>query len=419
MKILFLSQRFLFPMDTGGKIRTGKILEQLSQLHELTVVGNYEPEVDAPHLDEMRAVCQRYVPVAWREPRRGSAGFYLRLMRNLMSGYPVTALNDYSPSLEQALLDALGTTQFDLAICDFVQSALLFRRVNGLPRLLFQHNVESKIFERHWRTARNVISRKFWRIQYDRMDRFEREALARFDAVIAVSENDATIFRNEYGASSVHAIPTGVDLDFYKSGGPAATDSGVIVFCGSMDWLPNEDGIRFFLDEVAPLLDSLCPHWSLTIVGRNPSDWLKGAAAKSGRVTLTGWVDDVRPYLDAAAACIVPLRIGGGTRMKIYEAMAMGRAVISTNIGAEGLDVSDQENILLLDPPQEFAQAVAALLNNAAERDRIGAAARALVEEHFGWRRVAECFSRLCADAVAASAQHKRGAVPATESRQS
>ncbi|MGE0486810.1 MAG: glycosyltransferase [Gammaproteobacteria bacterium] len=401
MKILFLSQRFLYPMDTGGKIRTGKTLEQLARKHDITVVGNFEAAKDAPHEARMRAACARYVPVPWVEPRRGSPAFFLRLARNCFSRYPVTALNDYSPALETAVLDTLAADSFDLAICDFVQSALLFRQVRDIPRLLFQHNVEARIFERHVKNARNPVSRKFWDIQYRRMLAFESAQVRDFDAVVAVSEPDAEVFRQEFGAEGVHAIPTGVDLDFYAAAGRAAPTSTEIVFCGSMDWLPNEDGIRFFLESIAPQLDGLCPDWHLTVVGRNPSEWLRNAAADSGRVTLTGWVDDVRPYLERAAACIVPLRIGGGTRMKIYEAMAMSKAVVSTRVGAEGLDVTDGADIRLVDEPRAFAEATAELLRDAAARDAMGDAARRLVEEHFGWSRVAEVFSDICATAVA------------------
>jgi len=417
VKILFLSQRFLLPMDTGGKIRTGKILEQLSRQHEVTVVGNFDPVKDAPHRAAMEALCHRYVPVSWREPVRGSVAFYLRLARHLLSHHPVTALNDYSPALEQALLDELGSAQFDLALCDFVQSALLFRQVKGMPRLLFQHNVETRICERHVRNAGNAFSRAFWQVQFERMRRFEGEMVRAFDAVIAVSANDAEIFRREFGAGHVDPIPTGVDLDFYASRQQAPADSGNIVFCGSMDWLPNEDGIRYFLDEIAPRLDALHPTWTLTVVGRNPSDALRAAAAKSSRVRLTGWVDDVRPYLEEAALCIVPLRIGGGTRMKIYEAMAMSRAVVSTAVGAEGLDFNDGVDIRLADDPAAFAGAVAGLLADSVARDAMGAAARRLVEEHFGWERVARVFGDLCGEAVTSWRARQAGGADAAPAR--
>jgi len=400
MKILFLSQRFLFPMDTGGKIRTGKILEQLSRAHELTVVGNFEPANDAPYLSAMQAVCSRYIPVPWREPRRGQARFYARLARNCLSRYPVTALNDYSSSLEQAVLDTLDGDDYDLAICDFVQSALVFRQVSVLPRLLFQHNVEARIFERHVNNARNWMAREFWRLQHGRMRKFEAAMVRDFDSVIAVSEADADVFRTEYGATNVHAIPTGVDLEFYVPANVAVPSSNEIVFCGSMDWLPNDDGVRFFLDTITPHLDRTVPDWRFTVIGRNPPEWLRRRAAGNERISLTGWVDDVRPFLARAALCVVPLRIGGGTRMKIYEAMAMGKAVVSTTVGAEGLEYTDGNDICIADEAEEFASAIAGLLHDHERRKDMERAARMLVEESFGWATVARRFSAICEQAV-------------------
>ena len=383
-------------MDTGGKIRTGKILEQLSREHDIVIVGNYDPEQDGPRLEDMKRFCRRYVPVPWKEPRRGSLAFYWRLAKNLLSKYPVTALNDYSPELERTLLATLAEESFDLAICDFVQSALMFKSVAGIPTLLFQHNVEAKIALRHLDAATNIFTRTLWSGQHRRMFAFEAQSVRAFDKVIAVSENDADIFAAEYGADNAVSIPTGVDVDFYEPGTSAGINPRRIVFCGSMDWLPNEDGIKYFLAEIAPALSAINADWELIVVGRNPSEAMKAEAAKVGNVKLTGWVDDVRPYLREAAVCIVPLRIGGGTRMKIYEAMAMGKAVISTTVGAEGLDVADNVNIRLVDDPAQFAAATSELLQDPARRDAIGDAARSLVVEHFGWAKVAARFGEIC-----------------------
>ena len=163
-----------------------------------------------------------------------------------------------------------------------------------------------------------------------------------------------------------------------------------------MDWLPNEDGMRYFLMEIASLLDERLEEWSLTVVGRNPSDAMQSLAKQFSNVTLTGWVDDVRPYLEEAGLCIVPLRIGGGTRMKIYEAMAMGKAVVATTVGAEGLEVEDGRDIRLVDQPNDIADAIAELITNEPKRRAMEASARLLVEENFSWSRVADKFSDIC-----------------------
>ncbi len=392
-------------MDTGGKIRTGNILELLSRDHEVVLVGNYDPRTDADHLRDMSRFCSQFVPVQWREPKRGSIGFYLRMAKHFLSTYPITALNDYSRPLEDALLNTLGQGAFDVAICDFVQSALLFQRVTGIPTVLFQHNVEAKIFLRHLEAAEHVFARILWRTQHRRMVTYESKAVSNFDKVIAVSDNDAEIFNKEYGAKNVVSIPTGVDIDFYTPGTSSEVVRNEVVFCGSMDWLPNEDGIRYFLSDIARYLNDVVEDWRLVVVGRNPSESLRNEAEKLGNIKLTGWVDDVRPYLRKAAVCIVPLRIGGGTRMKIYEAMAMSKAVVSTTIGAEGLEVTDGINIRLVDDPKQFAQATAELIVDENKRDAIGNAARNLVVENFGWRAVAEHFANICTDVVNSAAK--------------
>lgn len=388
------------PMDTGGKIRTGSILTELSKRHEITWVGNFNPAKDSEYKNEVGRFCKRFVPVDWNEPERGSLAFYLRLARNLCSSYPVTALNDYSSALENALLDTLNGQNFDLAICDFVQSALLFRRVTNIPTLLFTHNVEAKIFKRHLEAATNPATKLLWSSQQKRMERFEEKSINSFDRVIAVSDNDASIFEQEYGAQNAVSIPTGVDIDLYQPGDHAKEEATNIVFCGSMDWLPNEDGVRYFLTDIAPLLDARLQKWSLTVVGRNPSDAMQTLAKQNPNVTLTGWVDDVRPYLEKAGICVVPLRIGGGTRMKIYEAMAMGKAVVATTVGAEGLEVEDKRDIRLVDEPTDIADAIVELITEEPIRRAMERSARQLVEENFSWGSVADRFSEICHETV-------------------
>jgi glycosyltransferase involved in cell wall biosynthesis len=174
-----------------------------------------------------------------------------------------------------------------------------------------------------------------------------------------------------------------------------------LVFTGSMDWLPNEDAIFYFVKTILPLIQQQCPDVSLEVVGRNPSHKLQVLAQAEKAVRLTGWVEDIRPFLARGSVCIVPLRIGGGTRLKIFEAMAMGKATVSTTIGAEGLPVQNGENILLADTPKHFADQVIRLLRDANERQRLGTAARTLVEENYSWPKIAESFSRTLQEVIA------------------
>jgi glycosyltransferase involved in cell wall biosynthesis len=243
------------------------------------------------------------------------------------------------------------------------------------------------------------------------MRRFEREALARFTRVVAVSERDARSFEKNDGLRTVRAIPTGVDLDFF-SWQPPAEGPPVVVFTGSMDWEANVDGIRFYLEEVWPRVIARRPDARLRVVGKNPPATL--VQRNLPGVSFTGFVDDVRQHARDAQAFVIPLRVGGGTRIKAFEAMAMGLPVVSTSIGIEGLDVEDGTHFLRADDAQALADATLELFANPALRVKLSQAARALVETKFGHRVAAEVFGRILLEAAqavpAAKAGHPVGA---------
>jgi glycosyltransferase involved in cell wall biosynthesis len=169
-----------------------------------------------------------------------------------------------------------------------------------------------------------------------------------------------------------------------------------LVFTGSMDWLPNDDAIRYFTREIMPLIKNKVPDVTLTVVGRNPAQALVDLSKEDPSLIITGRVDDVRPYMETAAAYIVPLRIGGGTRLKIFEAMAMEKAVISTTVGAEGLPLTNGVELLLADQPATFADAVIRVLTDSAYANDLGQRAAAVVRENFGWRQVTDRFISIC-----------------------
>jgi len=253
------------------------------------------------------------------------------------------------------------------------------------PAVIFTHNVESEIWRRHAET-RTGIARLLYRLQYRRMLRYERRALGRFDGVLAVSDADRRTFAQLYPGAvrgAVDVVPTGVDTEYFA---PSSSDpaSRRLVFTGSMDWLPNEDAMRFFHREVLPLVRVEEPETTLTIVGRAPTSTVKALANEPG-IEVTGRVEDVRPYMRDAAAYIVPLRIGGGTRLKIFEAMAMGKAVVSTTVGAEGLPVVPGTHLMVADEPRTFARAIVRLMRDTARRRELEVAARAFVAEHYDW----------------------------------
>jgi glycosyltransferase involved in cell wall biosynthesis len=207
----------------------------------------------------------------------------------------------------------------------------------------------------------------------------------------------------------VSDVPTGVDTEFFQPTGSVAPAPHNLVFTGSMDWLPNEDAIRWFTGEVLPRVRRTLPDVELTVVGRDPFPGLLELSARDPGVVVTGRVADVRPYMERAAAYVVPIRVGGGTRLKIYEAMAMAKPVISTTVGAEGLPVRDGQELLIGDTPDEFAAAVVRVLEDEVLARELGARAAATVRARFGWDKVAASFAESCERALRAHETRSAG----------
>ena len=226
------------------------------------------------------------------------------------------------------------------------------------------------------------------------MRRYEARACRQARLTVAVSEADRTLLAANAPGADIRAIPTGVDASYFHPNGTAEKPAR-LVFTGSMDWYPNEDAIIHFMEAILPRLRRRIPGLTIAVVGRNPSERLKALGAAKG-VQITGTVDDVRPYVAEAAVYVVPLRIGGGTRLKIFEALAMGKAVVSTSVGAEGLPMTPGQHFLQADSPEDFAKAVLALLEDVPRRRAIGEAGRRLVEARYSWAQVGREFERLC-----------------------
>lgn len=285
---------------------------------------------------------------------------------------------------------------FDALICDFVYPAGLIDWTLPGAKILFTHNVEADLWRQQFETARDPIKKflywKEWRGLREAELRYAREA----DHVVTVSEQNRVFFSSFVDPYRVSTIATGVDVDFFRpADGPPSSS---MVFTGSMDWLPNQQGILFFTSQILPHVRAKVPDADLWIVGRYPSAEIQRLEGPG--IHVTGRVDDIRPFLQRAPVYIVPLRSGSGTRIKIFEAMAMGKAVVSTSVGAEGLPVTHGKNILLADHPQEFAGAVIRVLRDREFAAGLGHAARALVEERFTWKAAGAQFETILQDTV-------------------
>lgn len=411
MRILWLNAGLLLPLDKGGKLRTWHLMRHLARHHDITYLSFSDPAATDADRDGMREVCREVHLVPRTDRPKGSAAFYLEAGCRTFDPLPYAAGKYRSREYRQRLARLLATQGFDLVVCDFLVPAVNMPATLPCPSVLFTHNVEAEIWRRHCERQRDPLRRLLFRQQWRRMQRFEASTLRRFDLVLAVSESDRETFQRLYAGalpSDVVTVPTGVDTTAFAPQADARVRPRHLVFTGSMDWIPNEDAMRHFCREVLPRIRAEEPDVTLSIVGRAPTPAVHRLAEIDG-VEVTGRVDDVRPHIAAAAVYVVPIRIGGGTRLKIFEAMSMAKAVVSTTVGAEGLPVTDERDVLIRDTPQAFASTVVALLRDPARRVHLERAARDLVVAHCDWSAVAEQLD----DALVRASAKRGGAVAA------
>jgi sugar transferase (PEP-CTERM/EpsH1 system associated) len=398
MKILWVKAGGLVPLDVGGRIRSFHIMQELARRHALTLFTFYPEQADDRH-QELRSTFAQVVCHPLEIPPTKSRADYLDYARHLFSPYPHCLAKYYRPGVAEGLRRLVESDRYDVIVCDFLTPVGVIPWDSPSPKVIFTHNVEATIWQRHYQVARNPLWKAAcWR-EYRVMAQVERRYLERADHVLTVSDADRSAFARFLDPAKITVIPTGVDVDYFRPE-PDREQPHTLVFTGAMDWLANEDAIFYFVEEILPLVRNEVPQAVLWVVGRNPSGRLRALGEKGEGVKVTGSVEDVRPYVRDAAVYIVPLRVGGGTRLKIFEALAMAKAVVSTSVGAEGLPVRPGEEILLADAPEHFAREVVRLLEDPAERSRLGQAGRRLVEREYSWPAVAERFDRVLREVV-------------------
>ncbi len=390
MKILWVKAGQLLPVDTGGKIRTYNILRELSVRHEVSVLSYYGGPRDVAYEEALRAQFPRSRAVAGCWPL-SVPGLAMKYLRWLPTPTPFAVGKFTHPAVRDQIAAGCAAGQYDLAVCDFLAPAENFPRALPVPTALFQHNVESELWARQAEHERSALKRPVYRLEARRMAAYESAAVKRFDHVIAVSEHDRALMSRWVDGARISVTPTGVDLGLFRAGAPDPAEAGpLVVFVGSMDWEPNEDGILWFHAQVWPQVLAAAPSARLRVVGRRPPKSVQDLAGEA--IEVTGTVPSVVEHLHGAAVVIVPLRIGGGTRLKIYEAMAARRPVVSTTIGAEGLDYRAGHDILIAEAPGDFASAVVRLLGDPAARTAIGSAAEQRAAMH-DWPNVVRTFA--------------------------
>jgi sugar transferase (PEP-CTERM/EpsH1 system associated) len=398
MRILYFSPRQCWPRDTGAKLRDYYLASQLGARCQVTYLGLRDPSeasAEPPPAESGFA--------AYHSAARESTYTVSKLVRGFIGPTPLTVLNYSSAHVSRMLAEILQAHSFDAVQMEGVHlSAYLpaIRAAASRPVILSDwHNVESEILHRYSQVNPSLPRRAYaWRTA-NLLERAETRLLAACDVHTVTSERERDRLQARNADAEIHVIPNGVDVQYFASREP---DPGLprtnLVFAGSMDYSANIDAVVWFVDNVWPELRRQHPALSFAIVGRDPTAEVRALAGDS--VSVTGTVPDVRPHYSGALAAVVPLRIGSGTRLKILEAMAAGIPVISTRLGAEGLDLEDGRHLLIADSASEIIAAVTRLAASPELWQRLSRSGREVVERSYDWRAVTENLYRIHCAAV-------------------
>lgn len=400
LRILWVKMGGLWPITSGGRLRSYHIIDELSRHHDVTVLTTTHAAEKNISLGTQLPYCKQVKSFVFSAPKKHEKAFIRSIAASWFSRLPVDLYKYQCPQLRREVDQQLNNGNFDFCIADFLTSVPNVPMSGATPVIHFSHNVEHMIWLRLYNNEKNWLKRLLLSIEWRKMRNIETKACSDATATIAVSTEDMALLQKLSPDVRITSVDTGVDIDFFKPDMRVDLNPTALVFSGSMDWHPNEDAMLFFMDKILPIIRQEIPQVTLSIVGRNPSEKLK-IAAQNANVEVTGTVADIRPWLSSASVYIVPLRIGGGTRLKIYEALAMGKAVVTTTIGAEGLNLQEDVHLLRGDNARSFARQTVRLLRNASLAKNLGCAGRQLVEANYAWSKVAHQFETLCRSSLA------------------
>lgn len=389
MNVLFLSQIVPYPPHGGVLQRGYNLLRELGQQANVHLLAFAHPDVLSTEgtLEEGRAALQKFCKTVDYFPLWAKASSIHRvaaLATSLCSSTPFSVIAHRSRRFGQRVTELLRTVSFDLvhvdtlALCQFADSDR-----SSIPAVLTHHNIESMLMERRAQVETRVFARKFLKREAAKLGEAERLASPRFDLNIVMSPNDERALASRAPGVRTSVVPNGVDTEYFTPDTDKETPA--LIYGGGMNMFANRDAVMYFLAEIWPTVRAQRPDVRFFAVGQDPPKELVALAERDPQVVVTGYVSDIREFIGQAAVYVVPLRVGGGTRLKVLDAMAMGKAVVSTSIGCEGIDVRHNDHLVIADTPGTFTEATLALLADRGRRLTLGRAARELVERRYAW----------------------------------
>lgn len=387
MKILFITPDLPYPLHNGGKIRTYSLLHNLAKKHDVTLISYDKNPSDTTRSSVFEEFCTKVIVVPLEKRQTIDEKRKVQLL-SILSTKPYQYFSSYSPRMQQVIDEALESEKFDLV---HVETAHIGYHSfpSDIPRVLDQQNVEYDLLHRTYENEQLSIRKLYTYLEWKKFQRDELRICSQFSLCTVPSERDKEVFQQDIPSTPFDVIPNGVDSHFFQADNSVVAEENTILFTGTIDYYPNTDGLKFFIEEVFPLIRAEIPDIHFVIAGRNPPPIIQQYESDDN-ITITGFVDDMRTYYNKAQVVVVPLRIGGGTRLKILEAMAMNKPIVSTTIGAEGIAVDAGENISLADEPADFANATIRLLKDETERRRLAENGKRLATDIYDWQAISE-----------------------------
>jgi sugar transferase (PEP-CTERM/EpsH1 system associated) len=388
MKVLFLSQIVPYPPHGGVLQRGYNLLREISQfavVHLAAFVHRDLLKTDEQVLESQRELgkfCGRvdYFPL-W--PKQSRLHQYAALGLSLGSPKPFSVIAHRSAAFQRHVSRLVSSEGIDVIHVDTLGLAPFVDNVDDIPRVLTHHNIESMLMGRRAEVETRPPVKWFLQCETEKLRAYERAVSPRFDANILVSDADERALCSAAPGVVTSVVPNGVDIEYFSPRDEA--DTPTLTYTGGLNMFANRDAVMFFLRETWPLIKAEVPNVRFVVIGQDPPEELRALSAGDPRIEVMGYVDDVRPFVARAAVYVVPLRVGGGTRVKVLDAMAMGKAIVSTSVGCEGIHASPGEHLLVADDPTRFARTVVDLLHDRTRRASLGRAARRLVETRYAW----------------------------------
>jgi sugar transferase (PEP-CTERM/EpsH1 system associated) len=387
LNILFVSATIPYPAIDGGRIRVLSLIQNLSKFNKITFLTYNSSDKDEQGIKYLRDIGIDIIDIKWNY--NNTLSIMPSVFKQVLKGKPLTIAKYYSSATAKKINELLDTNSYDILHLEMLHAGQYITEISDRHNtkiILDQQNIDSLIWQRLVKTEKNLFRKLMLNWQYKSFLNIENKMSSMFDVCVCVSEEDAERLKSINPNIKTDVVPNGVDIDYFF---PSETPENEkqIVFVGSMDWSPNEDAALYFCDQIFPLIKAKIPDIKFYIVGSNPTDRILKLKGIEG-IIVTGLVDDVRSYISQSAVFVVPLRIGGGTRLKILQALAMKKAIVSTSVGCEGLGLTHNEHLLINDNPDEFADSVIRLTKDKLLRHNLGENGRNLVQNQYDWKTI-------------------------------